>query len=702
MKKRETRYLNRELSWVEFNARVLDEGLQDTTPALERLKFLSIVSSNFDEFFMVRVAALKRQQRQGDKAACPSGLRPSQILRRLSERIHEIVETQYQRLRDRLLPELGESGLEFVAADNYSEDDRRYTTDYFDTDVFPTLTPLAVDPEADLPSTGNLRLHAAFRLASTGARSSADKVVIVQIPPGLGRFCRLPSEEGRFRITPMEDVIVRHAARLFPGYEVRDHLMFRVTRDADLSVDEERDEDFLEAMQEVLLERERSAPVRLAVSDGPPRLIAMLSRKLGVSRGDIYRIDGPLDLKAFAELLALPGLEDLRDKHWPPQPPPGIEPDESLWDVLKDRDVLLHHPYESFDPVVRLLTDAARDPDVMAIKITLYRTSGQSPIIRALAQAARNGKQVAALVELKARFDEDRNIGWAQQLERVGVIVIYGLAQLKVHSKAVLIVRRERAGVVRYVHLGTGNYNDRTARLYTDMGLLTTREDLTHDVALFFNTITGYSAAPQFRKLAMAPTQLRRRLLSLIEREIETTSRHNPGRIVAKMNSLVDPEMIEALYRASQAGIEVLLNVRGISCLRPGVRGQSENIRVVSIVDRFLEHSRVFYFRNGGNDEVYLSSADWMPRNLDRRVELMFPIEDRELKTRVIQALDWFFADNLKAHEMQPDGSYVRLAPAPGEKPFRCQQAFYQDARARVRTVLDQSQRGFVVRRKMP
>lgn len=694
-------YINRELSWVEFNARVLDEGMNPSNPPLERLKFLSIVSSNFDEFFMVRVAALKRQERLGNKLTCPSGLRPSITLRRVAQRVKQIVSAQYEYLMDVLLPELAANGVGMIAPADYTPDQRNYVHEVFENQIFPTLTPLGVKAEGPLPLSGNLRLMLAFKLRGADATArDAQRLAIVPIPDNLDRMYSLPAEEGSHAFTMIEDVIVQCAAALFSGYEIVEHAVFQVTRDADLSVDEERDEDFLEAMQEVLLKREHSAVVRLAISAHSASLKRTLSRMLRLRASEIYDIPGPLDLRTFMSLAMLPGFDSLRDPAWPPQQPHDIPQDANLWQLLKERDVLIHRPYESFDPVVRLVAEAANDPNVLAIKMTLYRTSGDSPIIRALERAARNGKHVTVLVELKARFDEGRNIEWAQQLERVGAIVIYGIARLKVHSKAILIVRRERTGIVRYVHLGTGNYNDKTAKLYTDMGFMSTREDLSYDIALFFNTITGYSTVPDMRKLVMAPAQLRPRLVSLIQREIDRNSAHSPGLIMAKMNSLVDPVIIEKLCEASAAGVKIELNVRGICCVRPGVAGVSSNIRVVSIVDRFLEHSRIFYFKNGGNEEVYLSSADWMPRNLDGRVELMFPIEGREHKQRTVEALQLFFSDNVKSHVLQSDGTYRRSQPHGREEPIRCQEVFYRQAKLRASSARSHRARSFVVRRK--
>jgi polyphosphate kinase len=473
-----------------------------------------------------------------------------------------------------------------------------------------------------------------------------------------------------------------------------------VTRDADLGVDEERDEDFLEAMEQVLESREHSRAVRLSVTtDGGGSLAEFLRGKLGLEQSQVYEVPGPLDLGALMELAQTPGFDHLRHDPWIPRRPAPLSGEEELWDVLKRQDVLLHLPYESFEPVARLVQDAARDPGVLAIKMTLYRTSGDSPIVQALEEAADNGKQVMALVELKARFDEERNIQWAQRLERAGVVVVYGIAELKVHAKALMIIRREESGIIRYVHLGTGNYNDKTAKLYTDLGLFTTNRDLAYEVGLFFNAITGYSAIPALNKICISPTAMKGRIIQLIEREAMRSTPDDPGLIMAKMNSLSHPDVIEALYRASQQGVRIRLNVRGICMLVPGVPGRSDNIRVVSIVDRFLEHARIFYFRNGGAEEIYLSSADWMPRNLDRRVELLFPLQNRTLLKRTRQILEAFFRDNVKARVLQPDGSYTRLKPE-NDEAFRVQQYFAEQARIAADAEEPANRKEFDVRRR--
>ena len=469
-----------------------------------------------------------------------------------------------------------------------------------------------------------------------------------------------------------------------------------------MSVDEKRDEDFLEAMHETLLDREHSTPVRMEIIANGDGLKGKLKNILRLDESEVYEIKGILDFTLFRSLLSLEGLDSLHHKAWLPQQPQDLPENADIWDVLRNRDLLLHHPYETFEPVVRLLQEAAVDPQVLSIKMTLYRTSGNSPVIEALVLAARNGKQVTVLVELKARFDEEKNIEWARELEREGVIVLYGIMGLKVHAKALIIIRRESAGINCYFHLGTGNYNEKTASIYTDISIMSSRSDLSHDLAHFFNAITGYSIAPTFKKLVMAPYTLREKITALIRREIDQSSSNNPGLIMAKTNSIVDPQVIEMLYEASQAGVKILLNVRGICCLKPGIEGISKNIRVVSIVDHFLEHNRIFYFKNGGNDEIFLSSADLMPRNLDRRVELMFPVENRAHKERLIELLKCAFQDNQNAYELQHDGSYQRIIQGPDERPVRSQELFYMNAILKAGSIKGRRDRIFKVRRKMP
>lgn len=696
------RYFNRDLSWVEFNARVLEEGKRPELPPLERLKFLTILSSNFDEFFMVRVAALKRAARAG-VGRDPSGLTPEEQLEAISRRVRVLVADQYTCLTGEILPALAAEGLELVRPGAYSSVQLSYLESLFQNEVFPTLTPLRVEAGTSFPFIGNLRLHAAFLLVPAEAgEEPIERVAIVQIPPSMDRVVWLPKErEGTTSFTLLDDVVKTWGHRLFPGWAVKETMLFKVTRDADFSVDEERDEDFIEAMEEVLVGREQSYAVRLSISTDSPRLRNDFASRLGLSERDVYEMPGPIDLGSMTALLQAKGLDRLKEAPWRNWWPTDLPEDEPLWDRILAGDILLHFPYESFDPVVRLLNDAAEDPQVLAIKATLYRTSGDSPIVKALETAAENGKQVTALVELKARFDEERNIAWANRLERAGVIVVYGLARLKVHAKAFLIVRRETEGVKRYVNLSTGNYNDKTARLYGDLSLLTANDEIGYETSLFFNSITGYSAVQNMRRLVIAPTDLKHRIIDLIEREAKRSNQQYPGHIVAKMNSLADTDVIDALYRASQAGVKIQLNIRGLCMLVPGVPGLSENIQVISIVDRYLEHARIFCFANGGATETFLSSADWMPRNLERRVELMFPILQDDLKQRIQGILSCYFKDNDRARVLLSDGRWIPISsPRVGEERFRAQERLYEEIRASVATANTAPKQEFVVRRR--
>lgn len=707
-KNKNTEIINRELSWIEFNARVLYQATREDVPLLERLKFLAITTSNFDEFFMVRVATVKRQIAAGDYPTCPSGIAPSALLEQILDRVKELVELKYRTFLEEVIPGLAERGLVLRRPDNYTSSQNAFLKKLFQEEILPVLTPVRATLGKEIPYVTNLRLHAAFLLEPRdGADFLAENgdqtheyLAIVQIPESLDRVIFLPDEAGSVSFALLEDIVVQHAAALFPGYRVTESALFRVTRDADMGVDEERDEDFVEAMEQVLVRREFSKAVRLSVGSSAGRLRGFLSEAVDIPEHEVFDKAEPLDLGAFMQIATMNGFEELKDERWHGADNPLLPADEPLWDTVKRTDVLFHHPFERFDPVVRLLQDAASDDQVLAIKMTLYRTSGDSPIIRALERAARSGKQVTVLVEIKARFDEEQNITWAERLEQAGVIVVHGIARLKVHAKALLIVRREQKGLQRYVHLGTGNYNDKTARLYTDVGLLTCRQEIAYETSLFFNAITGYSAIPALSHLVMAPTTLKTKLIQLIERESMRAAGGIPGRILAKLNSLADPEVITALYNASRAGVEIELNIRGICMLVPGVKGQSENIRVVSVVDRYLEHARLIYVYNGGAPEVYASSADWMPRNLERRVELMFPLDDERARERALSILETGLADTTNGHVMQPDGSF---APPPGgEDAVRSQQLFYERAQREAKNSDTGNQKVFEVRRRPP
>jgi len=653
---------NRELSWVEFNRRVLDEARQASNPVMERIKFLAIVSSNFDEFFMVRIPSLRRAIKAGDKGRSKTSEAPSETLRRVHEVCRKTYEEQYQ-LWNQQLGQLSDHGLRQVRPQDYSQEHLSFVREFYQKELFNVLSPVKVEEKRPFPFTGNLRMNLAFLiepLKPLPGTEDEPKMIVLEIPPYLSRIVWLPETRGGRSFTFIEDVVATLAEQLVPGFKLIDKLAFRITRDADIPVDEEKEEDFVDAMNKILRSRLHSNPTRLEVQGGGEDLRSRLTAALDVDPSQVYSFDGPLNLKDLFALAGVAGFDHLRSPVWSSRR--SLPDDEDIWDLVRQEDRLLFHPYESFSPLVRLLTEAAIDPNVLSIRMTLYRTSGESPIVQALAKAAYEGKQVTVLVELKARFDEEQNLGWAQTLEQAGGIVIYGVAGLKVHAKATLIVRRESDGIRRYAHLGTGNYNEKTARLYSDFGLLTARPDYTHEVAQFFNAITGYSAISRMRHLIMAPHYLKGKLLTLIDGLTRQAKLGVPCRLLAKMNSLADEDVIKALYRASEAGVEIRLNVRGICMLVPG-KAFSQNIQVVSIVDRYLEHARCFVFRAGETEDVYLSSADWMFRNLERRVELMFPILAQNHKDKIIEALEVWFADNVKAHVLQPSGTWLRRIP---------------------------------------
>jgi polyphosphate kinase len=710
-------FFNRDLSWIDFNERVLEEGLRQDLPPLDRFRFLSIVSSNFDEFFMVRVAGLKRAYRAGG-GPDPAGLSPARQLAAISEKVRGILRRQYRCLEQEVFPALARGGLEFLRPDAYTLPLMDYLESFFMREVYPVLTPLRLEEEELFPAIGNRFLYAAFLLSPDAPESPEvrplppEPVAMVRIPPVLNRIILLPAQgDGKTRWALLDDVILTWGAYLFPGFRLREGMLFKINRDADFSVDEKRDEDFIEAMEEVIQSRDTSRVVRMVYTAESRRLRDCLARRLDLAEEDLYEVTGPPDLGSLAELGQLRGFEDLKVKprksyRHPafaegnfPGSAEGAAGDDPLWERISQGDLLLHVPYQSFDPVVRFFQEAAADPQVISIKTALYRTSGDSPIVKALEEAALNGKHVTALVELKARFDEERNITWANRLERAGVIVVYGLARLKVHAKICLVIRREQGGIKRYVHLATGNYNDRTAKYYEDFGLFTVREDIAYDAGLLFNMITGYSVGYPMRKLTAAPRALKRRLLELIDREAKRSSPEYPGRILAKMNSLADPGVIEALYRASQAGVRVQLIIRGICMLVPGVPGLSDNIRVLSVIDYYLEHSRVFYFSNTGDEEIYLSSADWMPRNLDRRVELMFPVLQEEQRKQILDTLEAYFRDNCQSWSLESGGAWTRRSPPPGEAPFRVQEYLLSQAAASAEFSAQASTQEFIVRR---
>jgi polyphosphate kinase len=703
-------FFNRELSWVDFNERVLDEGLRKDLPPLERFRYLSIVSSNFDEFFMVRVAAIKCSGEDAD----PKAIRPSELLDKIYQKVRSIVSRQYDALVGEVFPGLARGGLTLRRPNEWTASQRNYLESYFAREIFPLLTPLRIEETEDLPSIDSYSLYAGFFLKAetTGDKEeeqAEDCISIIRIPQAPDPIIFLPREKEDDEDDDMEqvywalleDLVETWGSYLYPGYRVIESLIFKVNRDADFSVDEQRDEDFIEAMEEVLEGRGRSMAVRMVYSPGSEKIRDCLAQRFSLKEKDLFEHKGPLILKRIYD--SIRGYDHLREKPWKIYPHPAFNEDQSLWDRIREGDVLLHLPYQSFDPVVRFFQDAASDPAVAAIKTALYRTSGDSPIIRALEQASLAGKHVTAVVELKARFDEGRNISWANRLEKAGVIVVYGLARLKIHAKITLVMRREYNRIKRYVHLSTGNYNDKTAKLYEDIFLFTAREDIAFDAGLLFNMITGYSSVQAMNRLVIAPTALKRKFLELITREISRSSVEAPGKIMAKMNALADPEIINALYRASQAGVKVLLNVRGICTLVPGAKGLSENIRVVSIIDHYLEHSRIYYFSNGGAEELYLASADLMTRNLDRRVELMFPVLSEDLRRTIIEGLSSYFKDNTHAWLLDSSGAWTRLEPGSGEKPFRVQSYFHSMAsKAHAGELPGSSSDEFIVRRSPP
>ena len=687
-------YLNRELSWLEFNARVLEEAADRSNPWLERLKFLAIFSSNLDEFFEIRVAGLQQQVYAGvepqDYGA--DGLAPAEQLAAIDRRAHELVAEQYRILDAEVLPGLAEGGVERVRLDDLTEVERRQVDLLFRASIAPVLTPLAIDPGHPFPHVHNKSLNIALVVERRNGGKPRRHFAVVQVPAVLDRVVMVPTEgDGRVRFVLLEDIIARHLGELFGGLRVVSHTVFRVTRNTDLTIEEEDAEDLLEMIEESLRQRRRSDPVRLEISaDVDESFVGMLTEAHDLDARDVYRVPGPVDVTALMALHRLDGFPGLRDEPLVPRVAPPFAPGRDVFDVIRAQDVLVHHPYESFGCVVDFIERAADDPQVLAIKQTLYRTSGASPIIAALARAAQNGKQVTALIELKARMDEQNNITWARTLERAGVHVVYGIVGLKTHCKAALVVRREGDGIRRYVHLSTGNYNPATARVYTDLGLFTANADIGEDTSALFNLLTGNAEGYRWRKLVVAPVGMREQIIGLIEREERNAREGRAARIIVKMNALVEPSVIDALYRASQGGVAIELVVRGICCLRPGLPGVSETIRVTSIVDKFLEHSRIFYFENGGNPEVFLASADWMPRNFWRRVETLFPIEDASLQARIVgDILQPILSDTVKVRELLPDGTYRRRTPGEGEALLRSQIALQHLAREAARESTD-------------
>lgn len=674
-------YTNRELSWTLFNERVLSEARDKNNPLFERLKFLSITASNLDEFFMIRVASLKDMVNAHYTKPDIAGLTPLEQLARLNVATHRIVDLQYSTWKRSLLGQLDKNGLRVIEEhENLSEKEAAYVDRYFEENVYPVLTPMAVDSSRPFPLIRNKSLNLGALVTKKGEKKELE-FATVQVPSVLSRIVPIPSDDAQVKtVILLEEVIERNISKLFLNYDIVCVHPFRIMRNADLEIDEDEAEDLLKEIEKQIKKRQWGQAIRLEVEDGiDKRLLKMIQDELMIDKDDIYHIDGPLDLTFLMKMYGLEGFDHLKNRPYTPQPVPEISPEDDIFEVIRRGDVLLHHPYQTFAPVVEFIRQAARDENVLAIKQTLYRVSGNSPIIAALAQAAENGKQVSVLVELKARFDEENNIVWAKKLEKAGCHVIYGLVGLKTHSKITLVVRREEDGIRRYVHLGTGNYNDATAKLYTDLGLFTCKEAIGEDATAVFNMLSGYSEPLTWNRLSLAPLWLKDRFLYLIRRETEHAKAGNGGHIIAKMNSLCDREIIAALYQASSAGVKVELIVRGICCLKVGIPGLSENISVRSIVGNFLEHSRIFYFANDGKSEIYMGSADWMPRNLERRVEILFPVEDERLKGKVMHILEGQLKDNVKAHILQPDGSYEKVDRR-GKIRYSSQEAFCEEA----------------------
>ncbi len=672
-------YINRELSWLEFNGRVLSEALDERNPLLERLKFCAIFSSNLDEYFMVRVSTLKQQVEVGLARKTADGLGPQAQLAAIAHRLRPLIDAQTQGLRDQILPRLAEEGIRICSYQEVEALPRQQQRmqSYFEEQVFPVLTPLAVDPGHPFPYISNLSLSLAVLVRDPG--SHKELFARIKVPQGLPRLVPLGIPN---HFVPLEAVICAHLDQLFAGMEIISCHPFRLTRNSDIALAEEEAEDLLITIEESLRKRRLGEAVRLELTPAmAPQVRLWLIEELELTEQDVYEVDGLLDLTCLWQLVGI-DRPDLKDPPFTAQVPPEFRTAKSsIFNSIRKSDRLVHHPYDAFAGTVeKFVSAAAEDPNVLTIKQTLYRTSGDSPIVRALIRAAENGKQVAVLVELKARFDEENNINRARALEQAGVHVVYGLVGLKTHAKATLVVRREKDQVRRYVHLGTGNYNSKTANLYTDFGLFSCRPELGADLTDLFNYLTGYSHKTHYRQLLVAPARMRDQFLNLVEREIDCHTPEHPGRIVCKMNSLVDSQLIQALYRASQAGVRVELIVRGVCCLRPGWPNISENIRVVSIVGRLLEHSRVFYFGNGGEPEVYIGSADWMPRNLDRRVEVIVPIAEVTLRDRLIDYLNLALQDNRQSWELQANGAYSRRQPQPGEPEISFQQQLIDEA----------------------
>ncbi len=679
-------YINRELSWLEFNQRVLEEATHNSNPLFEQIKFLAITASNLDEFFMVRFASIWDQVEASYTKPDSSGLTPIQQLDAISKRVLKMSDSMYAVLRDHIMPKLHAQGILITNPSALTSAQIQYVDEYFDTNVYPVLTPMAVDSMRPFPLILNKSLNLGLLLKKKKGEPS---FATVQVPSGLSRLVRLPGSQSA-QFIMLEDLIARNIHKLFKGRTVQACRAYRITRNADLSIDEEEANDLLIEIEKSLKQRRWGAAVRLEIDqEAEPRLIEILKNALELDPRDVYPVSGPLNLDFLTkDLYKLSGYDHLKYEPYTPKQLPFKE-GQTLFDAIAEKDILLYHPYDSFDPVVHFVRSAAQDPKVLAIKQTLYRVSGDSPIVAALMEAAEGGKQVTVLLELKARFDEENNIHWGRRLERAGAHVIYGMLGLKTHSKITLVVREEEQGIQRYVHLSTGNYNDITANIYTDHGIFTSNGYIGRDASAFFNMLTGFTDPPNMKTLICAPRDMRKHFMLLINREIKNAEQGKKAEIFAKMNSLVDEGIILALYRASIAGVKIRLIVRGICCLRPGIDGVSDNIKVHSIVGRYLEHSRIFSFHNDGKREVYLSSADWMPRNLDRRVELLFPVNDLALADQLYKTMQLQWKDNTQSRHMLPNGLYEFAKPAEGEEALNAQAVFMQQTHSSTSLAAD-------------
>ncbi len=685
-------YTNREMSWLLFDHRVLEEARDKNIPLFERLKFLSITASNLDEFFMIRVASLRDMVNARYQKQDIAGLTPAQQLEQLNTAIHNLVDLQYSTYNRSLVPQLRQNGMQIIGRhEELTEEEADFVDKYFEEIVYPVLTPMALDSSRPFPLIRNKTLNIAALVHKKNSREDLE-FATVQVPGVLSRIVELPTEGKGKKVILLEEIIERNIQKLFMSNDIVCAYPFRIMRNADLTIAEDEAADLLKEIEKQVKKRQRGEAIRLEVEAGcDKRLLKILREELHIEEENIYAIDGPLDLTVLMKLYGMDGFQHLKAPKFLPQQVPQLPAGCVIFDEMKKGDILLHHPYQTFEPVVDFIRQAAKDPEVLAIKQTLYRVSGNSPIIAALEKAADNGKQVTVLVELKARFDEENNIVWAKKLEKAGCHVIYGLLGLKTHSKITLVVRREEDGIRRYVHLGTGNYNDATAKLYTDIGLMTCSEAIGEDATAVFNMLSGYSEPLVWNKLALAPLWLKDRFVYLIDREKKYAQSGRPARIIAKMNSLCDRDMIAALYEASAAGVKIDLIVRGICCLKTGIKGVSENITVRSIVGNFLEHSRIFYFENDEHYQIYCSSADWMPRNLERRVEILFPVEREELKEKLLHILQCQLKDNVKASVLKEDGTYEK-ADKRGRHMYQSQETFCKEAIAEAKEAMKENE----------